>query len=591
VCRYRLYLIVMKRFFLPLLFLIIGILAYFPSFSAKLFWDDEDFVTKNQYVIDSRIDKFFTAQAIEGAGKPSNYFRPVQFTIYSLLYRAFGPNDFVFHAANIFFHILAAYAVFIFLQFLLKSFRFPDTHIQIPQLNLLFLTVSDLTISPRTLLSLMVSLIFLIHPVQTEAVSYVSGLSDPLNALFGFTSLLFFLFATKPVIPAQAGIHQPKSKYPTVDSYTSRNDEVFLHLSISKLLLYFISILLFILALGSKETGVIFPFLLIALTILLPGKPHERIRRVGATIPFVFLVVCYLLYHAKIDVMNMASAWGDHPYTNSVFIRIAQFLSLLPQYITILLFPLKLVYEHDFMVRILTTIFEPIAFLSFGAILFVAIELFVLFRTSKYFSLILFSFIGFFIAFVPYTGLVLINGIMYEHFLYIPLVFFFLFIVLIGREVILGMRVHHKIPIFFIILHSIFVILIIRSWVRQYTWADPARFFVTTLKDAPTSFRVHNNLGRIYEDAKQYPLAQTEYEDVIKLNPTLPHGYHNLAHLLLEEGKIPEAEQNFLKAIEVDPYFSYSYISLMELYTNTNQNQKKTDIQKRIQERFPQNIR
>lgn len=524
----------MKRpFFAFLVLIVLGIITYLPSFGAKLFWDDEDFVTKNQYVIHFQVDKFFTHQAIEGAGKPSNYFRPVQFTLYAMLYHFFGPNPLAFHATNIAVHIAAALLIFIFFRFLLSFFDVPKS---IP------LTVSILT-----------SLVFLLHPVQTEAVSYVSGLSDPLVALFGFLTLTLFLYSVF------------SKKKP-------------------RILWYIGALASYVLTMGSKESGLIFAFLVFFLTVVLPNKREERIKTIAFSIPFLFFSVLYLLYHGKIDVMSMAQAWGDHPYTYSPFIRLTQFFYLLPQYVVLLLFPLKLVYEHDFLIRILTSVVEPIAWLTIGGIVFVAIELYQRYKQKSIFPLIAFSFIAFFTAFLPFTGLILINGIMYEHFLYVPLVFFFflLFLVLFSLP-------HKYHALLFGSLALCLSLLIVRSWIRQYTWADPVRFFTTTLKDAPKSFRVHNNLGRIYDNTQQYELAQKEYQAVITLDPTLPHGYHNMGQLLLEQGKLGEAEQYFQKAIQVDPYFSYSYASLLELYAKTHQDQKKAEVEKAILERFPQN--
>jgi len=42
-------------------------------------------------------------------------------------------------------------------------------------------------------LAFLTSLIFLVHPAQTEAVTYISGLGDPLSSLFIILGLLFYL--------------------------------------------------------------------------------------------------------------------------------------------------------------------------------------------------------------------------------------------------------------------------------------------------------------------------------------------------------------------------------------------------------------
>src|SRR3989344_6476092 len=143
----------------------IGFLVYFPSFFGSFIWDDEDFVYQNQYVQEFHISKFFTENAIAGRGKISNYYRPIQLTTYAMVHKIFGFQPIAYHAISIIAHVAATIVVFLFLYLFIKD-RF-----------IAFIT----------------SLIFLIHPVQTESVSYISGLSDPLFVLFLFFSFYFYL--------------------------------------------------------------------------------------------------------------------------------------------------------------------------------------------------------------------------------------------------------------------------------------------------------------------------------------------------------------------------------------------------------------
>jgi len=141
---------------LVIILVLIGLLAYLPSLFGGFLGDDEDFVTKNAYVKELRISRFFTENAIAGAGKTSNYYRPLQFSLYSLLYRLAGPSPVLFHSASLLLHTAAAILAFLWL----------------------------LRITGKRRFAFLASLLFLLHPVQTESVSYISGISDPLYAAF-----------------------------------------------------------------------------------------------------------------------------------------------------------------------------------------------------------------------------------------------------------------------------------------------------------------------------------------------------------------------------------------------------------------------
>jgi hypothetical protein len=388
---------------------------------------------------------------------------------------------------NILIHILAAIAVYLFLKQLFKS-----------------------------KVSLLITLIFLIHPIQTEAVSYVSGLSDPLVALFGFLTLYTFVGYTKDRLPI-------------------------------------LSIGLCLLALLSKESGVIFSGVILVLWIL--NKKINLRSFLVNIVPFFLLTLIYLWYHWNIiQVVDMKTVWGDHPYTHSVLVRIATFLSFFPTYIEILLFPLHLFYDRDFSIQILRTIWSFPAFWSATTIFsLLSVVLIDNYRKRNFLSLCLL--LCFFIALSPFMGFILINGIIYEHYLYIPLIFFFAFLATYIKEI------KRFVPVLGIIL----VLFIARSWVRQYQWADPVRLYTHSLEYVPNSFRVRNNLASEYQRRQQYELAIAEYRKAIELNPRVPNPYHNLGNLYLTIGKTEQAKQYFQKALEVDPNFFYSTQKLEQL--------------------------
>jgi protein O-mannosyl-transferase len=585
-----------KRFIPILLLIIVGLTTYLPSFSAKLFWDDDDFITKNEYVKNFQINKFFTAQAVEGSGKVSNYFRPLQFSIYALIYKLFGANPLAFHALSIFTHIAAAIAVYYFFLLLRHSRESGNLYgnknisgksntdsVKIPGPS--FAKASEgKQAGDDEIIAFFISLIFLVHPVQTEAVSYVSGFSDPLVTLFGFTTLIAFLHASHG--------NEARDLFPQSSRHGGTLEK---GLEWNLILYECISLFFFIFTLLSKENGIIFAGIIFLLALYFHiYKERAFVRFFISVTPFLFVVLIYLLYHAHgIDVVSMKTLYGDHPYTNSLFVRISTFLSLLPTYIGILLFPNNLFYERDFTIHILTSSWNLTSFFVIATILGICTIL--ILRCKLHVSshkkdilqlatcsLQLFLFLSFFISFLPYTGLVLINGIMYEHFLYIPMIFFFAFVLIILFTFI--PKKHFYLTLCLLSLVS--CLLIARSWSRQYDWQDPIRFYQQTLLQAPNSFRVRNNLGMTYQEKGDIDAALKEYQKVIDLNPGIPNAYHNIGNLYFEKKDYKKAEEYFLQAISVDPYFGYSYATLMKIYQITGEQEKLQHISAEITKRF-----
>lgn len=518
----------MERIRIPLLISIFGIVLYIPSLFGQLFWDDNDFIINNRYVRDFKLSPFFTAQALEGAAKQSNYFRPIQFSIYAVIHRLFTAIPLPFHFVNIITHTAAAVAIYWFTLRLWRTYLPKSKN--------------------HTKISFVLALLFLIHPIQTEAVSYVSGLSDPLVAWFGFLSLGTFLLSKNRQLPIT-------------------------------------SLGLYVLALLSKESGVLFVGVICWLWILrFCNKPLPNIRVLISdffiqVLPFVLITLIYLIYHIQfIQVINMQNVFGPHPYTFSPIIRIATFLSLLPKYLLIVIAPITLLYERDFTIIILQNVWSLTALISVTGVVLIGGVSVLIARKKQHLPLFYFLALG--TSLLPFSGIILINGIMYEHYLYIPLVFFFGLIISLVYYVIhhwstSGTRRLSQLTIYLLwsIIGVFLVVFSIRNLYRQYTWQNPIAFYQETLRLAPNSFRVINNLASEYNNVGKINLAIQTYERAIILNPNSPYPYHNLGQIYLNLGNQQTAIDYFIKSLEIDPTFIFSQSALQKIENQKN-NQK-----------------
>jgi tetratricopeptide (TPR) repeat protein len=181
----------------------------------------------------------------------------------------------------------------------------------------------------------------------------------------------------------------------------------------------------------------------------------------------------------------------------------------------------------------------------------------------------------------------LINGIFYEHFLYLPLVFFFSFWIILFSSFWLTIfsRSH---PSWLNKIASICAVLVLLAFVarnvsRQFDWNNSIRFYKQTLVRAPKSVRIINGLGMAYAEKGELDKAIKEYSRIPKINPNIPNAYHNLANAHAANGNLDGAEKNYLKALEVDPNFHFSAQSLINLYQQTGQKEKLEKLLTRYQ--------
>src|SRR3990167_8175011 len=142
-------LLLKKEVWLPIVVLIVvGFFVYFFNLSNPLFWDDEDWIIRNNFVHTISWDniKFWlTHNTLAGVGLKSNYYRPFLFFTFALNYVISGIKPLGYHLLSNFIHIVNGLLVFLLVLGVFK----------------------------KKLLAFLTSLIFLIHPLQTEAITYI----------------------------------------------------------------------------------------------------------------------------------------------------------------------------------------------------------------------------------------------------------------------------------------------------------------------------------------------------------------------------------------------------------------------------------
>ena len=497
-----------QRRWIILLFVVLGIITYANGLGNEMFWDDDDFILKNRFIKDWQyLPLFFSQNLVAGSYLMSNYWRPFLLIVFSMEWHWWGSWVYGWHAVNILVHTLDS--------------------------TVLFFLLGRLTLSRN--ISLLIAILFLVHPAHNEAVVYANSLGDSLSTFFVLSSLLLFARFRRSCKPA----------------FLSRN--------------YYFAFLCFPLAIMSKETGFVLCALVTLVDFLIFQANRSFWLRVKKTFCSVwpYLVLALIYVYLRGHILNFNNSFNfyneTNAFTSSILVRIGTFFKAMVQYAGLLFCPYELRVERQ-----LPWAKSPLELDVLGGGILVAVMLACAFYYWKKKPLLSLGLFWFFAAMMPTSNiLVPINAVLYEHFLYVPTMG-----VLIGIIPILARWVgnNHHWQKFSLILFVVIMIIFIGINIRRNTdWKTAIGFYEKLVQYAP-SYRVINNLGMAYADHKLYDKSEATYRRSIAMDPANPVAYHNLAGTLRDTGRIKEAIDNFQKALKLNPNFLFSYKSLAQLY-------------------------
>ena len=480
--------------------LVAGFASYFPVLNGPFLFDDEFFIEKNKSVKEFKIKEIYTTGVTQGANVNGNFYRPNQQFAFAVISKVFGQKPFVFHAFSILCHALAAFLLFLFL--------------------------AELTVSRNG--SLIAAALFLLHPVQTEAVSYISGLADPLSGIFLLSGLLFFAKGIKENV---------------------------------ELKWMLLSFLFFVFALFTKENMVVFlPLAMIVLLYYNFKNNQKQINKIWLWLGvFVALDITYLVL--KFTVFKFGDEAGltseKNLYTENLHIRIITFFNILPEYFRMFLFPKNLNYEKPYTAY--TELLNARVFISFIAVSLFSFSVFIIKKQPALFL----GLAWFFAAMMPFTGIIPLNSIYLEHWLYIPGIGLIILIAF-AYEYAAGKKFT---VVFTAVLIPVLLVFAVRTFSRNKEWANIEKFYLNELNYSQDAIRIYNNLGMFYAGKKQYSKAITYYQKAIKKWDNFPQPHHNIANIYLDMNRPEDALNELYNALRIDPNFIYSLDKLQLVYT------------------------
>ncbi|MCD6461103.1 tetratricopeptide repeat protein, partial [bacterium] len=491
---------------------LMSVISYSNMMRNDFVWDDNVFIKKNFFIKDfSNIAKVFSVDFWEASARSqkATFYRPLIIASLIIDYAVWQDNPFGYHLTNLIFHMFTT----IFLFFI----------------ACIFLSRKG---------SFLVALIFAVHPIHTESVTFILGRTDVFSAFFLFATVKLFFYA-----------HLGKTK------------------NLFKSPLYWLSVLSYLFSLFCKEASIIaMPILILIWFVFLRKIPLKKFCL--SLIPFavatlIYMLIRFLVYYGSTQYFHLP-AGGTKIFT---YLTMAKVFIV---YIGKLLIPIR--QSIDYKPEIITSALSPVFIISLITLLTILISALYAYKSGK--KIFSFSVFWFLITIMPVSNIISIGILMADRFLYVPS---FAVSLLVGgtfEYFFVNFNDTLKKRACFILFLFIILCLTTLTVRRNYDWKSSFRFWWKTAKTTPVSYRAHGSLGLIYMNKGYMKRAVYHSERALLYNPKDPRVLGNIAVLYMKLQQIDKAIAYLDQAIEQDSRDFRSYANLFAIYEHLDKPQK-----------------
>jgi len=507
-------------------FILLSLAVFYPSLNNEFMFDDYIFLYGNDNLLPTNIQQLVTETR-------NQHFIPLYYLINIATFHLFSGNPFPHHVFNL----------------LLFNIH----------MLLIYMLIIKLTGNKK--LGLLTCLLFCLHPVNLEIITFITESYLPLLGILITLSLLFLL------------------KY--IENH--RVNRQYLPIS---LICYGLSLLCF-------ETALLMPLYLVL--VLLCFKKIKWSGIFKLVLPYFFISITYIMIYllislpssnlvAKLNILHMSalSYW-------------ASLTKLIFWYVSNLFFPRNLVFMFN-----MEPVRENAYIWAMGSLfaLILTILLIVKYRNEKF---KIFSALWFLLGFLPLSVGIFshayMNLVIEPHWLYLSSLGFFM----LCADLLLSMQKRISSNLWGILIIAICLYLFSFTKYYQDIWKSQESYCKYWLKISPqnsipamalstiniqkknyplalqyltqllTTLQynhnfLYNRIGYIYLDLKMPAQAKEYFQKSIEYSSQFPHPYNNLGIIYFQEGNNQKAEELFQKSLAVNSQFSLAKINLVRLY-------------------------
>jgi tetratricopeptide (TPR) repeat protein len=462
--------------------LIAGFIAFQPCLkNGFVNWDDDKYLTENIAVQNLSLPAVKNVFTSFFAG---NY-HPLTMMSYLIEFQAFKLEPFGYHLTGLILHLLNSLLVFWLIYMLARK---------IP-------------------VSVIVAVLFAVHPMHVESVAWISERKDLLYSLFFLSSVILYCYY----------LREGRKKF------------------------YYLSLGVFVLSLLSKAMAITLPVVLILVDYILYRKPDKNKRIFKEKAPFFILTLIF----GALAVFSQFSADAVRNESLSGFAsKIAVSCYGVGFYINKIFLPVKLSCFYPYF-----SIMKDGVLFLYPIITFV-VMVFSVIWSGKYTRKVIFGSLFFLVTILPILQFIPIGGtFVSDRYTYLPAIGIFYILAegwlwLYARET--GYR-----RLLRVLLVSLFIIvagaLIILSRQRCLVWKDSVTLWSDVLNKYPDVTIAYNNRGAEFIARKEYAKAHEDLVRAITLDPSYDDAGFNLGDLYASQGNYDEAVKHFNKVLAIKP--------------------------------------
>jgi tetratricopeptide (TPR) repeat protein len=506
---------------------VLGALAYSNTLGASFHFDDGYNIVENQlirdlqyYVSPSKADGFYL----------SNWFRSryVGFLSFALNYRLHGLDTRGYQIVNIAIHIINALLVYLLVLLTFRTPRMQDSGL----------------VHYRNHIALFSALLFVCHPVQTQAVTYISQRFASLTAMFYLGSVVAWAASR-------------------LSGKTT-----------SRIALYIISILSAVLAMKTKEIAFTLPLAIAMYEFMFFERGKRRIVILVPLLLTMLIIPLGLMdtgasLGEMMDSVSEAAKAPEAELTRTQYL-LTQF-TVIPRYVYLIFFPINQNLDYDWPVY--DSFLEPGVFLSFMFLVsLLGLGVYMLLRSRggdggrPASRLAAFGVFWFFLALSVESSVIPIRNLIFEHRVYLPSAGAFVALsagtfALYGRLQCLESRK-------FMLSLPVMIVLVFATcaYARNGVWSSELSLWADVVRKAPGNHRGHLNLGVAYDNRGESDRGMEHYRIAARLKPDSVEAHNNLGNAYKKRAMYDEAIEHYTKALRLEPGLEWAHNNLGLIY-------------------------
>lgn len=481
-----------------LLLVSLATLSYSNTLSSSFHFDDKATILENPRVKQiPSLDQIWSPRSIGVLTFAANY--------------RFGRFEvFGYHFVNLLIHIANGFLVYTLVRLL---FRTPGLRGQPPRQ----------TAQRTNGIALLTALLFLVHPIQTQAVTYIAQRFTSLATLFYLLAVVCYL------------------RYRLADRDAS-----------TRILWYASALGGTLLAMFTKEIGFTLPLVLLIV---------ERVcfqtsdwKGWAPLVPFLLTLAVIPLVLQE-HLLNVTRETTD---ISRLTYLLTQF-RVLVTYLRLLILPVHQSVDYDH--PLYHSFLDPPVFLSLGLLLILgAWALYALRQASSWRAAGL-GLIWFFVTISVESSIIPIRDVLVEHRLYLPSVGFFL----TGSVVAGHLLGHRRAPAMLATALAV-AGLAIATYQRNAVWKDEITLWSNAVSANPENPRARTSLGAAYATHRRFDEAINEHVTALRIRPDYAEARNLLGLTYAKQQRFTEAAEELAAAIRLRPDFAEAHHNLGKVY-------------------------